>query len=167
MDCQKKRSKNLHSKTYSVNTSKGKNVISLDVKNYIKFCLTLELKQLIKAPTRTTCNTSTLIDILTSSSKKVVQAGIIETSLSDHHLIFYTRKIKRAKPNKHNYLSFRSVKNFTTEIDEEALGKMTFPHCENFGCVNKAYSDLTSNTFDVVNNVAPTKTIRVKKRKCK
>ena len=167
MDCQKKRSKNLHSKTYSVNTSKGKNVISLDVKNYIKFCLTLELKQLIKAPTRTTCNTSTLIDILTSSSKKVVQAGIIETSLSDHHLIFYTRKIKRAKPNKHNYLSFRSVKNFTTEIDEEPLGKMTFPHCENFGCVNKAYSDLTSNTFDVVNNVAPTKTIRVKKRKCK
>ena len=142
-------------------------MISLDVKNYIEFCFTLELKQLIKVPTRITCNTSTLIDILTSSSEKVGQAGIIETSLSDHQLIFYTRKIKRAKPNKHNYLSFRSMKNFTTEIYEEDLGKMTFPHYQNFGCVNKACSDLISNTFDVVNNVAPTKTITVKNRKCK
>ena len=142
-------------------------MISSDVKNYIEFCLTLELKQLIKVPTRIACNTSTLIDILTSSSEKVVEAGIIETSISDHQLIFYTRKIKKAKPNKHNYLSFRSMKNFTTEIYEEALRKMTFPHYENFGCVNKAYSDLTSNTFDIANNVAPTKTIRVKKRKCK
>ena len=73
----------------NVNTSKEKTVISLDVKNYIEFCLTLGLKQLIKVPTRITSNTSTLIDhILTSSSEKVVQAGIIETSLSDYQLIF-------------------------------------------------------------------------------
>ena len=39
---------------------------------------------------------------------------------------------------------------------------MTFPGNENFGCVNKAYFDLTSKTFDVVNNVAPSETIRVK-----
>ena len=77
-------------------------MISSDVKNYIEFCLTLELKQLIKDPTRILCNTSTLIDILTSSSEKVVQAGIIETSLSDHQIIFCTRKIKREKLNKIN-----------------------------------------------------------------
>ena len=39
---------------------------------------------------------------------------------------------------------------------------MTFPGNENFGCVNKTYFDLTSKTFDVVNNVAPSETIRVK-----
>ena len=39
---------------------------------------------------------------------------------------------------------------------------MTFPSYENFGCVNKAYFDLTSKTFDVVNNMAPSETIRVK-----
>ena len=99
------------------NTSKGKTVISSDVKSYIEFCSTLGLKQLIKAPTRITSSTSTLIDhILTSSSEKVVQASIIETSLSDHQLIFCTRKIKRAKPNKHHYLKFRFMKNFSTEI---------------------------------------------------
>ena len=81
-------------------------MISSDVKNYIEFCLTLELKQLIKDPTRILCNTSTLIDILTSSSEKVVQAGIIETSIPDYHLIFYTREIKKAKPNKHIIFHF-------------------------------------------------------------
>ena len=119
----------------NLNTSKGKNVIS----------------------------SSFLIDhILTSSSEKVVHAGIIETSLSDHQLIFCTREIKRAKPNKHHYLKFRSMKNFSTEIYEEALGKLTFPDYENVGSVNNPYSDLTSKIFDVVNKVEPTKTIRVK-----
>ena len=82
----------------NVNTSKGKIVISSDVKNYIEFCSALGLKQLIKVPARITSNTSILIDhILTSSTEKVAQAGITETFLSDHQLIFCTRKIKRAK----------------------------------------------------------------------
>ena len=99
----------------NVITSKGKIAISSDVKNYIEFCSTLGLKQLIKVPTRIISNTSTLIDhILTSSSEKVVQAGIIETLLSEHQFIFCTRKIKKAKPNKHNYLTFGSMINFST-----------------------------------------------------
>ena len=52
--------------------------------------------------------------------------------------------------------------NFSIEIYEEALGKLKFPDYGNFSCVNEAYSDLTSKIFDVVNKVAPTKTIRVK-----
>ena len=88
----------------------------------IEFCSNLGLKQLIKVPTRITCNTFTSIDhILTSSSEKVVQAGIIETSLSDHQLIFYTWKIKRAKPDKHNYLTFRSMKNSQLRFAKKSL----------------------------------------------
>ena len=86
-----------------------------------------------KVPTRITSNTSTLMDhILTSGGGKVVQADIIETTLSDLQFIFCTRKIKIAKPNKQNYLKFCSMKNFSTEIYEEALGKLTFPDFENF-----------------------------------
>ena len=63
---------------------------------YVQFCSNMELKQLIKVRTGATCNTSVLIDhILSNSREKVVQAGITETSLSDHQLIFCTRKIKR------------------------------------------------------------------------
>ena len=121
------------------------------------------LKQLIKAAIRITSSTSTLTDhILTCSTEKVGQAGIIEKSLSDHQFIICTRKIKRAKPNKNNYFTFRSMKSFSTENYEETLGNLIFPDYENFVCVNKAYSDLTSKIFDVVSKVTPTKTIRVK-----
>ena len=54
------------------------------------------------------------------------------------------------------------MKNFSTKNYKEALGKLTFPDYENFICVNEAYADLTLKIFDVVNNVAPTRTIRVK-----
>ena len=91
-----------------------------------------------------------------------MQAGIIEISLSDNQLIFCIRKTTRAKPNKHNYLTFRSMKNFSTENYEKTLAKLTFPDYENFSCASEAYSDLTSKIFDVVKKVAPTKTIGVK-----
>ena len=147
----------------NASTSKWKMIISSDVKNYIKFCSTLGLKQLIKVPTRITFNSFPLIDhTLTSSNEKVVQASIIETSLSDHQLIFCTRKTKRAKLNKHNYLTFCSMKIFSTGIFKKTLNKLTFSDYENSSCTNKAYSDVTSNFFNVVNKKAPTKTIRVK-----
>ena len=44
----------------NVNKSKGKNVISSNIKNYIEFCSTLGLKQLIRVPRRTTSNTCRL-----------------------------------------------------------------------------------------------------------
>ena len=62
----------------NINTSKGKIVISSDVKNYIEFCSTLALKQLINVPTRIKSNTFTLTDhILTSSSEIVVQTPVL------------------------------------------------------------------------------------------
>ena len=52
----------------------------------------------MKHPTRITCHTSTLIGhIITNCEEKVTQCGVIDTSLSDHQLIFYTKKIKRVK----------------------------------------------------------------------
>ena len=147
----------------NVNTSKRNIIISSDVKNYIEFCSTLGLTQLIKVLTRIPSKTSTLIDhIVTSSTEKVVQAGIIETSLFDHQIIFCTRKVKKAKPNKRSYLTFCSMKNVSAEIYEETLSKLIFPDYKNFSRVNEAYSDLTPKVVDVVNKMAPTKTIRIK-----
>ena len=54
------------------------------------------------------------------------------------------------------------MKNFSAEIYEKALSNLIFPDYESFSCVNKAYSDLTSKFFDLVNKVVHTKTIRVK-----
>ena len=81
-------------------------------KKYAQFCSTLRLKQLVKQPTRITCHTSTLIDYVTTNcEEKVTQNAVIDTSLSDHQLIFSIRKIKRVKTNNHKQISFRSLKN--------------------------------------------------------
>ena len=79
---------------------------------YAQICSTLGLKQLIKHPTRITCHTSTLIDHITNCEEKVTQSGVIDTSLSDHQLIFCARKIKRVKTNNHKQICFRSLKSF-------------------------------------------------------
>ena len=54
------------------------------------------LKQLIQSVTCVTCSTSTLTDhILTSATSRVSQKGVNNVGVSDHQLIFCTKKISR------------------------------------------------------------------------
>ena len=125
-------------------------------KKYAQICSTLGLKQLIKHSTRITCHTSTFIDhIITNCEEKVTQSGVINTSLSDHQLIFDTRKIKRVKTNNHKQISFRSLKNYSMENFEQELKNIAFPNYEKFSGVNSAYSDLVNKITQVLNNLAP------------
>ena len=69
--------------------SNSQNVPSL-TKGYRDFCFSFSLEQLISIPTRVTSNTSTLIDhVLTNSSEKVSQCGVIELGIR-YITIFYT-----------------------------------------------------------------------------
>ena len=68
-------------------TSQGS--VHIMINRYKAFCQIHSLKQLITCPTRVTCCTSTLIDhILTNSTEKFFQSGIIDSGISDHQLIF-------------------------------------------------------------------------------
>ena len=72
----------------------------------IDFVLFFDLHQLIKAPTRITCNSATVIDhILASYPERVTQQGIIDVGLTDHQLIFCTRKISRIKRGTHKQIN--------------------------------------------------------------
>ena len=58
-----------------------------DVKSSYEYCTYFSLHQLIKVPTRITCNSATIIDhILASYPERVTQQGIIDVGLSDHKL---------------------------------------------------------------------------------
>ena len=71
------------------------------INKYQEFCQLFSLKQLITWPSHVTCNTSFLIDhIPTNSAEKIFQSGIIYCGMSDHQLIFCTKKVKQAKFNK-------------------------------------------------------------------
>ena len=56
------------------------------------------LTQIIKSPTHITCSSTSLIDhILAGAPERIYQEGVINVGLSDHQLIYCTRKISRIK----------------------------------------------------------------------
>ncbi|MEO1917853.1 MAG: endonuclease/exonuclease/phosphatase family protein, partial [Candidatus Thioglobus sp.] len=71
---------------------------SYNVIKYQEFCSLHSLKQLIKSPTRITENKSSLLDhVLTNYSEKISQSGEIDIGVSDHQLIYCTRKVTHSK----------------------------------------------------------------------
>ena len=121
------------------------------------------MTEIIKEPTRITCSTSTLLDyILTNSSEKVSQKGVIDVGISDHQVIYCAKKIKRIKHNMHNQIQVRSLKKYSAETFTNAFKKVQFPNYHIFSNVNVAYSDLLNKISDTTGRVAPIKEIRIK-----
>ena len=54
--------------------------------------------------------------IFIHSTKKIFQYGIIYSGISDHQLIFCTRKINLVEFNKHDNMLLRSLNSFMTEV---------------------------------------------------
>ena len=114
--------------------------------NQYKKCCQIFLKQLLSCPTRVTFNTSSLIDhIITNSSEKIFQSGIIiDCGISDHKLIFCTRKLKPAKLNRYNNLFLSSLKQYTVNAFVEKLQKVNFSNYAGFSCTDAAYTDFVN-----------------------
>ena len=121
------------------------------INKYQEFCQIFSLKQLITSPTRVTCNTSSLIDhILTNSTKKIFQSGTVHCGMSDHQLIFCTKKVKQDKFNKQNNVFLRLLKHYTVKLNYER-----------FSCIYATYTDFLNKLMKVVNEIAPSKEIRI------
>ena len=100
---------------------------SPEIKKYNEFCSIYGFKQLINCPTRITCNTSTLIDhILTNAQDNISQSGVINTAISDHSMIYCTRKSLKAKYNKQKELTFHSLRNYSVDVYKQALERASF-----------------------------------------
>ena len=116
--------------------------IPSDVKSYYEFCMFFSLHQLIKVPTRITCNSATVIDhILASYPERVTQQGIIDVGLSDHQLNFCTRKISRIKRGTHKHIKFRSFKHYLADLFKETLTSINFPKYLSFNDAAETYDD--------------------------
>ena len=122
------------SKSYRINDQN----LSLLTKDYLDFCFSFSLEQLISTPIRVTSKTATLIvHVVTNSSEKVRQCGVIELGISDHNLVYCTRKTPSHKLNKLNDITIRSMKNYAKEKFSEPR-KTDFPDYTTFPCLNKA-----------------------------
>ena len=115
---------------------------SPEIKKYNECCSIYGFKQLTNCTTRITCNTSTLIDhILTNAEDNISQSAVINTAISDHNMIYCTRKILKTKYNKKKELIFRSLRNYSVDIYKQALERASFPKHDNFYNTGKAYND--------------------------
>ena len=88
---------------------------------------------------------------------------ILNVGLSDHQLIYCTRKITRINRGGHEQIKFRSFKNYTIDSYEKFLVETNFSECKSFDNVNDAYSNSIQKLMEVINKVAPVKNKRIKR----
>ena len=121
------------------NVLNNKSTLS-DIKSYYEFCTFFSLHQLIKAPTCITFNSVTIIDhILASYPEIVIQQGIIDVGLSDHQLIFCTRKSFRIKRRTHKHIKFHSFKHYSAYLFMETLTNTNFHNYQSFNDATEVY----------------------------
>ena len=107
---------------------------------------------------------------------RVSQKCVTNVGVSDHQLIFYTRKICIIKTGgADKYLNLHSLKNFTADYYKETyiillvlkemsytnykdtLKQVDFPNYEKVGDVNGAYSNFFQKLMTAIDKIAPYK----------
>ena len=81
--------------------------------------------------------------------------------VSDNSMVYCTRKISRAKYNKHKEINFYSIKNYSEDVYKETLEKVSTPNYDSFDNIDLTYSDFISRVGSIINVVAPVKTVRI------
>ena len=79
---------------------------------------------------------------------------MIELGISDHDLVYCTRKIPSLKLNKYNDISIRSIKLHKRKIFR-ATKKNWVPRLHDFYCLNKAYQDFIFKLSEVIDLLSP------------
>ena len=87
---------------------------SNDAKNYHPFCKMFGLVQITNSPTSITCRNTSLVDhFLASILSRISQLGVVNVGVSDHQLIYCTRRINKLIAGCiHKHLSFHSFKKY-------------------------------------------------------
>ena len=78
--------------------------------------------------------------------------------MSDHDLVYCTRKTPYVNLNKHNDISITSMKSYTKEKFLELIRKTDFSDYTTFNCINKAYQDFIFKC-EIIDLLCPSKTL--------
>ena len=87
------------------------------VETFSKIMQLYQLTQIIDDPTRVTKSTKSILDVcITSSPDKIIQSGVVHLGISDHSLIYATRKLNSViKGVSQNSVEFRKFRKFNVE----------------------------------------------------
>ena len=100
--------------------------------------------------------------IITSDVDKISQSGVLPCAISDHNVIFCTRKIKRYQCNKHNVTQIRSMKNYSVDTFVEKLNEIDWWIVLNEENIDSAWNKFSTLFLEIIDNIAPIKTVRLK-----
>ena len=106
-------------------------------------------KQLINEPTRISESSSSIIDlIIVSDPERVTQSGVITCGLSDHNLIFCTRKVSRGQVSGKNVTQVRCMKSYDAVSFQKLLRDQDWFQVINCEDINAAWSNFKSIFFE-------------------
>ena len=121
--------------------------------------------QIIKEPTRMSTNSSSTIDlILVSDEDKISKTGVLYLGISDHSLIYCTRRVVKAAINKHNTVKLRSMKNYDKDTFQVNLLNADWSSVLISDNACDAWEKFKSNFTSLVDDIAPIKEVRIKQR---
>ena len=136
------------------------------LKTSLNSCLDLlNWTQVIRDMTRISTTSSSTIDlILVSDTDKISQSGVLDVGVSDHCMIYCTRKHVKFAFNKHNSIKIRSMKKYNKEVFQMNLLSVDWSSVLSSDNVVDAWEKFKSIFMSVVNNISPIKEVRIKQR---
>ena len=127
-----------------------------------EFALQHSLSQIICKPTRVTENSSTTIDLMfVNNTHRVVQSDVLQSSISDHSIVFCTIKggVKKLPPK---LLEYRCFKSYNKEAFLRDLSNLPWSIIESANDVDDAVFLWEGLFNSIANDHAPIKSKRVK-----
>ena len=139
-----------------------------NTKCILEFYHSFGLKQLISEPTRETTDTSTIIDhIAFSNPSNVVESGVVKCSISDHNLVYVTRKFRGSVKARHKVIRSRQMKNFDKDLFLQDLAAPDWLSVvNNADSVDEAVNKWSELVSLVIENHVPIRERRVTERFC-
>lgn len=135
-----------------LNVNMKKNtVLSSKIK---ELCHSLNMEQLINEDTRITESSSSLIDLILSNSHHIDKSGVLHTGISDHSLIWTTRKVNKYKSAART-IKTRSFKNFDPARFEYDLSIQDWNFLNNIVDIDQACVHFTETLIKVLDKHAP------------
>ncbi len=131
-----------------------------------ELCNDLNLKQIIKEPTRITDTSQSLIDVILVSTEAVVlESGVLDSAISDHFPIYVSTKLKVLKTPP-TYITVRSFKNyypnaFSSDLATKSDRLLSIFTETDVNTKTEVLKDVIQSTLD---SHAPIKTIKIRSR---
>ena len=128
----------------------------------VNFCRSYNLSILINTPTRVTETSKSILDVILASDTRQVQtATVMESSISDHDLVYVTLKLKKARA-KPVYITTRSFKHYSPVDFSNDVSLAPWSIVDVFDDVEDKLYALDSLFTEILDRHAPIKTFKAR-----